>query len=622
MRHTITFKAALLAAASLAALPAHAQEDELVVTATRTATAADDIPTVVTVIDVDAARARGEITLDQALTGVLGLQAPRTGPIGQQTSIFSGGFESNHTLVLFDGVRLDDTSTPEGVFDAGQDLLGDARRIEVVQGPMSALYGSNALGGVINVLPRRGGEGAFNPRLEAAAGSFDTLTATLGADGTVGRLRYAVTGEGYSSGGFDIVPERISTHTGEEDGSDITTLTGVFDYALTDGLSLDLLLRKRDAQVEYDPGIFGNIDENLFTEINSESALWRVGATWAPTDTVSLRLSGGVLDTDRENTDAGVLGDEFHGERRFVDLSGEWRVGAVTLVGGAVREDEEVDAVSFGSPVVGAQEHWGVFTGAQVALGRLDLTGAVRHDDFEGFGGETTWRAGASYDIASIVRLYASYGTSYRAPSLYELYVPFFGAAGLDPESATSWEAGAELRLALFGQDDGLELGALYRSSEIENLIGFFGFSYANVDEAEIDYAEARIAVRPLSWLRASVGYANTDARDATTDVALARRPRHAWNAEIEIEHGPFAAQIGWRQVGARLDTVYDNAGFWSGTGRVEGYDVVRASASWDVSDAVTLYVAGDNVLDETYEAVNGFASAPASVLVGVRVKP
>ncbi|HRK64982.1 MAG TPA: TonB-dependent receptor, partial [Terricaulis sp.] len=110
--------------------------------------------------------------------------------------------------------------------------------------------------------------------------------------------------------------------------------------------------------------------------------------------------------------------------------------------------------------------------------------------------------------------------------------------------------------------------------------------------------------------------------RDGATDVALARRPRHAWSAELAVEHGPLTAELSWREVGARLDTVYDNAGFWSGTGRVEAYEVLRASASWNVSESVNLYIAGDNVLDETYEAVNGFAGAPASVLVGVRVTP
>src|SRR5690606_27538456 len=130
-------KAALLAAVSFIALPAVAQEsDELiVVTGAPAPVAVESLPASVTVIDTDAARARGELSLNQTLAEIPGLQAPRSGPIGQQTSIFSGGFESNHTLVLFDGVRIDDPSTPEGVFDAGQDTLGDARRIEVVQGP-------------------------------------------------------------------------------------------------------------------------------------------------------------------------------------------------------------------------------------------------------------------------------------------------------------------------------------------------------------------------------------------------------------------------------------------------------------------------------------------------------
>jgi vitamin B12 transporter len=620
-----SYKAALLAVTSLLASPALAQDAEevIVVTATRTPAEAQRLPAAVDVIQTDAARARGQITLDAALADVPGIQVPRAGPLGQQASIFSGGFESNHTLVLFDGVRLDDPSTPEGIFDAGQDMLADADRIEVVQGPMSALYGSGALGGVVNMVARRGGDGPINARMEAAAGSFETLLASAGVDGTLGSLRYAVSAEAYVSDGFDIVPERIATHTGEADGATMRTLTGVFDYALTDTLAVDLLLRRREASADYDPGFFGDIGENPDAEIaQNDTSLWRLGADWSPNEALSLRLSGGALETDRVLADMGVVGDAYHGLRRFADATATWTVDGRTLVLGGQAEDEDIDAVSFGAPIAGAQAHWGAYAGAQGPLGPLDLTAALRHDDFEGFGGETTWRAGASYAIAANVRLYASYGTSYRAPSLYERFVPFFGAAGLQPERGESWELGANARLALFGRDDGLELDALYRSSEIEDLIGFAGFTYANVDRAEIDFAELRVGWRPLTWLSLRAAYANTDARDATTGQALQRRPRHAWSAALEAEHGAFAAQVSWREVGSRLDTVYSDLGVFSGAGRVEAYEVVRASASWSVTDAVKLYVAADNVLDETYEPVNGFAGAPASVLVGVRVRP
>lgn len=618
------YQTATLVLAGLWAFPAHAQQadETIVVTATRTPTPLARLPAQITIIDTDAARARGDITLDQAIAEIPGFQAPRTGPIGQQTSLFSGGFESNHTLVLFDGVRMDDPSTPEGLFDAGQDLLADASRIEIVQGPMSALYGSNALGGVINMIARHGGDGPINARADAALGTFDTATASLGVDGTLGRFRYALSGEGYASEGYDIVPERIATHTGEPDGADMTTVTGVFDYTLADALSLDLLVRQRKASADYDPGLFGNIGENPGSEVRqNDRTLWRLGADWALADNLSLRLSGGALDTERVSTDDfGEPEYVYQGKRRFADLSAAWDFSAVTLSAGASAADEDIEATEPFASVDASQEEWGVFSLAQAQFGALDLTAAVRHDNFDGFGGHTTWRTGANYRLGA-ARLYGAYGTAFRAPSLYERFVSF-GNPDLNPEESKSWEVGGDLDLALFGRADGVTLGALYRSSDIDNLIGFFGFGYANVDAAEIDYAEARVALRPLSWLTARLVYANTDARNSDTDEALQRRPRHAWRAELAAEHGPFKAELSWREIGARLDTVYDDFGFFAGTGQVAAYDIVNASASWRASDSIQLYVAADNVLDETYEAVNGFAGAPTSVMVGVRLNP
>src|SRR5690606_15066200 len=130
----------------------------------------------------------------------------------------------------------------------------------------------------------------------------------------------------------------------------------------------------------------------------------------------------------------------YHGSRRFADVSATLRRDAWSYQLGAQTEDESIDAVSYGSPIVGGQEHWGVFAAVQGAIGSADITAAVRHDEFEGFGGATTWRAGVSYRFSDAARAYAAYGTSYRAPSLYERFVPFFGASGLNPEEARSWE--------------------------------------------------------------------------------------------------------------------------------------------------------------------------------------
>lgn len=623
MRHV--FKTALLAASSLLIADVCAQEldEEVVVTATRTHAAKDRLPAEIVVIDAGEARGRGLLTLDAALADTPGLQAPRTGPMGQQASLFSSGSESNHTLVLFDGVRLDDPSTPEGIFDAGQDLLGDAGRIEIVRGPMSALYGSGALGGVVNVLPRRGGEGAFNPRLEAAFGSFDTISATAGMDGTLGRLRYAVTADSFASNGYDIVPERIATHTGERDGAAMTTLTGVFDFAASDSIALDLLVRERQAHADYDPGFFGNIGENPDAQVRqNDTRLWRLGASSTPAQAFTLRLAGGMLTTDRVLEDAGVTGDEYHGERAFAEVSAGWRGANWSVLIGAEQEDEDIEAVSFGASIDGEQTHRGAYATAHGDIGPLAVTAALRRDAFDGFGAQTTWRAGVAYNFATGARIYAAYGTSYRAPSLYERFVPFFGAAGLEPESATSWEIGGESSFAMFGRADGVAVRALYRGSEVDDLIGFAGFSYANVDRATIDFAEAQLSIRPFDWLIGRLAYSNTDAQDASTGQALQRRPRRAWSASLAATQGPLSAEISWREIGARLDTTYDDLGLFAGVGGVDAYSLFRATASWTVSESVQVFLSADNLLDETYEPVNGFAGAPRSLLFGIRVEP
>lgn len=619
------FQTTLLAMTALAAAPAAAQEreDEIVVTATRTPTPQERLPARVDVIEVDEAAERGLITLDQALSTIPGFQILRAGSIGQQASIFSGGFDSSHTLVLFDGVAINDPSASEAAFDAGQDTLGDANRIEVVQGPMSALYGSSALGGVVNVLPRRGGDGAFNPRLAMAAGAFETLTGNVGADGTLGNFRYAVNAGGYSSSGYDTVPERISTHSGEEDGANITTLTGVFDYAFSDSFAVDLLLRKRDALVEtdYDTLNFaGDIIEADDAEQQSDYSLWRLGATLDASDTLSLRFSGGAFDTDRLALNSGVVSDEYHGVREFADFATTWSLDAWTILAGAQIENEEIDAVSFGSPVVGDQEHWGAYLASQGALGALDVTAALRHDDYEGFGGKTTWRVGGSYRFGEAARVYAAYGTSYRAPAMYERFVPGFGNPDLEPESAESWEVGAAIGFAAFGRADGLEVGALYRSSDVADLIG--SFPLENIDRADIAFWEARVTLRPTDWLTARVSYANTDAVNADTGVALSRRAEDAWGAALEVERGPLSAQLAWRRIGERLDTTYDDAGACCGSGEVPAYEVLDASMAWSLGEGARVYVAANNIADEEYEPVNGFAGAPANVLVGLRLTP
>lgn len=639
------FITALLAASALAA-PAYAQDqqDDIVVTATRVETPVRNLPADVTVIDAEDALAHGQTTLSQALEDTPGLDVVQSGGLGQQTSLFAGGTNSYHTLVQFDGINVNDLTSPNSAFDGGQDQINSISRIEVVEGPMSAVFGSDAVGGVINQIARHGGEGPLNARLAFAAGSLETLNATAGIDGTLGNFRYAITGEAFTTDGLDLVPERMVTHTGEKDGAESSAVTAVFDLQVTPNFSLDLLARQRESRADIDVFDYEFVFPYRETRVESDDAeigqndvtIARLGATWDLSDTLSLRASVGGVDQDRTANRFGAITDSFTGERRFADITLNWLAGEVgglsdvAIVAGVTGEREKADsAQGFGFPPPFAftsaeQEQTGAFITAQGRTGALSLTGALRVDDFEGFGTQTTWRVGASYDVTQQARIYGAYGTSFRAPSIYERFSSA-GVPDLNPEKGESWEIGAEAGFAAFGQDRGLEFNALYRRTELEDMIDFFGFTYANIDEAEIDSAEVRAAVRPTSWLTLRGGYIYTDAQDTGANTELLRRPQDVWLASASVEQGGFTGRLSWRSVGVRQDFLYGDDSFGAAappyTGTVSQYDVVRASLAYEFSQDVQAYVAADNAFDETYEAANGVTSSPRAITVGLRLR-
>lgn len=630
-----TYKAALLAAAACIASPALAQDDELVITATRLPNQAERLPADVTTIDVNDAQSRGVRSVADALTEAPGVHVVQGGGFGAQTSIFSGGANSNHTLVLFDGMRLNDPSSPNSAFDAGQDTLGGLTQIEIVQGPMSAVYGSDAIGGVVNLLPRHGRDGGLNAHLDVSGGTLNTLASIASVDGTLGAFRYAVTAEAFVTDGYDIVPERMITHTGDEDGAESMTLTGVFDFAVSDALSLDLLVRQREARNDFDALLYTmaydeyRADDPDLEIAQNDLLLGRLGVTWRLSDTLSLRATAGEVSYEREERDGGAPTSRFEGERRFSDLTLDWRAGAigafsnVGVAAGVETEREGVDITTMFTAISADQERTGGFVTLQGDLNALTLTGAVRADDFEGFGTQTTWRAGGSYAIADHARIYANAGTSYRAPTLNERFDPSYGNAALKAEEAFGWEAGADIWFAAFGQERGLELGALYRQTDVDNLVGYAStppYAFTNINEAELENVETRIALRPLSWLTAEYAYVHTISENGVTGAALARRPEDSWTATLRAEHGPFSGQISWRHVGEQLDRLYGDDSIFISAGNLPAYDLLNASLAWDVADGAQVYVAGRNLTDETYESPGSFAGAPRSVMFGVRL--
>ncbi len=634
--------AAASAAATMAAAAfpdgAEAQSRELmVVTATRTLTPAEALPVRVDVLT------RAEIELDNiqtladAAARATGVYIEQSGPAGSVSSGFFRGTNSSHALALFDGVRLNDPSAPNGRFDFGRDTLADAERVEIVRGPLSAVYGSDAIGGVVNVIPRIGGEDAFSPYFETSYGTFETVRALAGATGSVERLRYGLTFDHFQTNGFDVVPERMSTRTGDPDGARISTLTAIGDLSLGRGFSLEGLLRIRDAENEYDtfsggPSGFQRGDDPDVETVQDDTTLWRAGLAYAAGELES-RLRVGQILTTRENVDAGAMTDAYDGERTFADWLSTWRpqsaAGAPEISFGVQYERDAIETTTaFASPVDEDEDRFGVYLGAGAQIGdRLCVRGSVRHDDYEAADAETTYSLGTVFDIPEIAtQLTASYGTAYRAPSLNERFETSafnIGNPDLRAESSESWEAGFRTALSAFGQAEGVSFGAVYYQTDIEDLIeyDFVAFQNINIGRAEIDGAEAWLELQPVEHFELRLAYAYTDAQNAATRAQLLRRPEHMASLTARYAFTErLRASFVWSHVGERTDVNYDDDGFFLGSGGViDGHDVVSVSGEYGVSDAIALFASVNNLLDQTYERPEAFAAPGRAVTLGLR---
>ncbi|WP_158272065.1 TonB-dependent receptor domain-containing protein [Marinicauda salina] len=632
----------LLLGASAPAL-AESADDAVIVTGTRFETEAERLPASVSTVERADIELEAVATLSEALADLPGVTVAQSGPAGSLTSVFLRGANSKHTLALLDGIRLNDPASANGIFNFGSELVGDAARVEVVRGPLSSVYGSDAIGGAVNIIPRLGGETAFEPYAEIAVGEFSTVRGLVGAAGSTERARYGLTVEAMETDGYDVTPSRMSTATGDRDGAEFAVLTATGEYDLDGGVTLEGLVRLRSAESEVDTfsggasGFQRADDPDL---VNADDyAVWRMGAAWTSRDGgFTSRLRGGQVLNDLENRDGGVITDTYEGERTFAEWLNVWRPGASGLRDPRVsfgaqyqREDIETDA-AFAAPLSVVEEAWGGFVVGQAGLGdRVDLTASARVDDYENFGTETTADIGAVVHLPELrTRLVGSIGSAFKAPTLSERFASsafITPNPDLEPEESVGWELGFATALPAFGAEDGVRFGATWFDQDIEDLIetefDFTTFTGQNVNigEAEIEGFEAFVAIAPSERLDVRVDYTFTDAINAVTGARLLRRPPHAWSASARWRPVERAAlSLEYVFVGERRDVTYDDDGVFVASGAViDAYELVNLSGTFDVTDRIEAFAAAKNVFDETWENPAAFAGAPRRVMVGLR---
>ena len=641
-RHSVSLAVLAASSPALAEEAAHAvasEGDSIIVTATRAPLTLDEIPAAIAVLDKDAIDRAQDIGVTELLLRTPGVSISRNGGYGTATSLRIRGAESEHTVAVIDGVKLNDPSSTGGGFNFTNLLVGDIARIEVLRGPQSILWGSQAIGGVVNIVtasPEKAIEGSF----DIEAGSRQTVSARAAVGGKTGPLSWRIGGQRFTTDG-------ISSHAKafggvERDGYRNHNVSGRAELALADHVSVEVRGTYASGRVQFDGFNADSADYGLNREF--------VGYAGVNIDLADgrfrNRIAYGHTDTNRDNfnpTRARPRSFEADGRNKRWEYQGSFAVSdRISAIFGVENERSDFrsrsPAASLSTPLPAFARGEAELTSAygQLSVEPLDgltLNGGVRYDDHDRYGGQTLFAAGGVWRLPTGTVLRASYGEGFKAPSLYQLFSEY-GNVALDPEAAKGWEAGVEQ--SLFASK--LVVGASWFDRTTTNQIIYnscsgtstnplcfvpgdpatrrFGY-YSNVARSKAHGVEAAAALT-LGGLVLDGNYSWIVAEDRSPGTAnfgkwLPRRPRHTANASVS-----YAFDFGLG-LGAALrwsGKSFDNA---SNATRLDDYTLVDLRAEYALSDAVRLFARAENVFDEQYMTAFRYGSLGRSVYAGIR---
>jgi vitamin B12 transporter len=598
------------ASAVLFALPAAADDatdvDEVIITATRIPAIVAETPGA-RVIDEGTIRQRGAVFATDILADVPGLSVARGGPFGL-TQVRMRGASPGKTLVLVDGVPVNDPAEINGAFDFAGFDLGDIQRIEVLSGPQSSLWGSDAIGGVIAFTSRE----LDGLRAEAEAGSFDTVRGRLSAG--VANERYAVGAYAayFDTDGVSAADEADGND--EADGFTSTTLGANGRYAFTPGVSVDARLRWSDSDTDLD-GFPAPTYALADTDDTTSSEQWS-GFARLTARALGLNHQFSVSASDISRATVSDFPSVFEADRRGLrwQASGVSADSRVDYAFGA--EHEEVS----GTLSSGLSEE--LSTASAFATGRfqlsdrLTLSGGLRLDDTEDFGDATTGRLSAAFELGGGFILSGAAGTGFKAPTISQAVCDFCFSTEpypvLRPEHADSREAA----LGWVSGDGRFEGRVTVYRLEVEDQITYvtdssFNSYYINIAETRTDGVEVEGRADLPAGFDLSLAYAWTDAVDAADGSRLLRVPEHA-----------ASATLGW--TGERLTgslTVRSESDMLDSGGERDGFVTTNLNASWALTEQVSLTARVNNLADEHYQQLLGYGEPGRSGYVGVRLR-
>jgi vitamin B12 transporter len=614
------------------------KQDELervVVTANREEQPLSRVGDSVTLIEPDEVRASQKLSVSDLLATTPGITVSRNGGLGTSTQLRIRGAESDQTVVLIDGVKLNDPSSAGGGFDFGNLLTGDYMRIEVLRGPQSTLWGSQAIGGVINVVTTVP-EGPLLAAYSAEGGERGSATVQARAEAGGERFAWRVAGRYLTTDGVSALNDDRGGR--EKDGYRNVGANVRGLWRITDAVSAELRTTYSSGRTDFDsfpPPNFELTDTRDYADTDELVAYTGVNATTFG-GKLQNRFGFAYTDTDRENIDPDSP------VRTTFDASGSnkrWEYqGTVTLtdrVGGVFGLESERSQLDTRSPstfdpnpvpLVHDARLDSIYAQVTVSpVQTLSLTGGIRYDDHDTFGDETTGRATLAWAATPTTIVRATYGEGFKAPTLFQLFSEF-GNEELAPERADAWDAGIEQHLL----NDALVLSATYFGRDTRSMIDFvscfpavdprcathpFGF-YDNVQKTEADGFELELIAHLGERLRLNANYTDMDTENRGSEnfgLELPRRPGQTLNGELTYD---WAFGLTTTVAVTHAGRSFDDA---ANTVVNDGYTVVDLRAAFALRDDLELYGRLENAFDEDYETIARYGTPGRGLFVGVR---
>lgn len=605
----------------------------IVVTATRTEERIENAASSVTVIDAQEIEDSKDITAAEVLRRVPGLDISSQGGLGRNTSVFIRGARSEDTLVMIDGMEVNDPITPARTFNFADLLTDNIDRIEVVRGPQSTLYGSDAIGGVVNIITKKG-SGPPKFSLLTEGGSMKTFREVLSGDGKIGKWDYSFSGTRLDSSGVS------SADAAYHDNA----FSGQMGYQLLEKGNLDFIFRTVDAKVHLDDWDFLNLhtinDPNFIMKTSSQ--VYQLRYTQQLTDCWDSIVKAGYFNSYRGDTDKpdshepGYFSRDWYDGSIFkTDWQNNWHILDIdTITAGFEYQEETGESFYFDNTVFGGESRFPeksvhnlayYFQNQLTLFECLFLTGGVRIDDHQAFGTNTTYKGALAYIFRPTgTKFKGTWGTGFKAPSLYQLYVPanpswWFagGNPNLKPEKSKSFDLGIEQYLL----EDKVFISFVYFHNDYDKYITFYTdpttyiSTYKNLNKAQAKGFEVELSINPSEDLTLSANYTRTDTRDETNGGQLLRRPRNKASMVINyVFQKNFQANLTLNYVGRRVD--------WSSGNNNIGkpYTRVDLAGSYTINEHFQLFSRIENLFNEDYQEIKGYDTPGISAFGGVKL--